>query len=210
VFSAAKLFFAYGLGNALTFPLAVGATSVLYFGAPDAGRRRARSYCAAKRPTIFCGVPTLFGSLLASPGPAGARRSTALRLCTSAGEPLPEEIGKRWTARTGVEIVDGIGSTEMLHIFVSNRPGAVKYGTTGKPVPGYAARIVGEFGGDRSRSGELGELRVSRGPTSPLLLLEQSREDAPHVCRRVDAHRRQVRVRRRTAITSTAAAATTC
>jgi benzoate-CoA ligase len=93
-----------------------------------------------------------------------ARDEVALRLCTSAGEPLPEEIGKNWTARFGVEIVDGIGSTEMLHIFVSNRPGAVKYGTTGVPVPGYRARIVGEDGRDVA-PGELGELEVS-GPTS--------------------------------------------
>ncbi|HTD35531.1 MAG TPA: benzoate-CoA ligase family protein, partial [Candidatus Elarobacter sp.] len=83
----------------------------------------------------------------------------ALRLCTSAGEPLPEEIGKNWTARFGVEIVDGIGSTEMLHIFVSNRPGSVKYGTTGLPVPGYRVRIVDEHGAEVPR-GELGELEV--------------------------------------------------
>ncbi|HEY0380875.1 MAG TPA: benzoate-CoA ligase family protein, partial [Candidatus Elarobacter sp.] len=108
--------------------------------------------------TIFCGVPTLFGSLLVSPG-VPARGETALRLCTSAGEPLPEEIGKNWTARLGVEIVDGIGSTEMLHIFVSNRPGAVKYGTTGLPVPGYRVRIVGDDGREVAR-GELGELEV--------------------------------------------------
>ncbi len=88
----------------------------------------------------------------------------ALRLCTSAGEPLPEEIGKNWTARFGVEIIDGIGSTEMLHIFVSNRPGAVKYGTTGLPVPGYRVRIVGEDGREVA-PGELGELEVC-GETS--------------------------------------------
>ena len=115
------------------------------------------------RTTIFCGVPTLFGALLVHPD-FPARDELALRLCTSAGEPLPEEIGKNWTARFGVEIIDGIGSTEMLHIFISNRPGAVRYGTTGLPVPGYRARIVGEDGRDVA-PGELGELEVS-GPTS--------------------------------------------
>jgi benzoate-CoA ligase len=115
------------------------------------------------RATIFCGVPTLFGALLVHPE-FPARDELALRVCTSAGEPLPEEIGKTWTARFGVEIIDGIGSTEMLHIFVSNRPGAVRYGTTGLPVPGYRARIVGEDGREVA-PGELGELEIS-GPTS--------------------------------------------
>ncbi len=161
VFSAAKLFFAYGLGNALSFPMSVGATAVLQSGraTPDVVSTILRERGA----TIFCGVPTLFGSLLVHPD-LPARGEIALRLCTSAGEPLPEEIGKNWTARFGVEIVDGIGSTEMLHIFVSNRPGAVKYGTTGLPVPGYRVRIVTEDGREVA-PGELGELEVS-GETS--------------------------------------------
>jgi benzoate-CoA ligase len=161
VFSAAKLFFAYGLGNALSFPMSVGATAVLHSAraTPDAVSAILRERGA----TIFCGVPTLFGALLVHPG-LPARDEVALRLCTSAGEPLPEEIGKNWTARFGVDIVDGIGSTEMLHIFVSNRPGAVKYGTTGLPVPGYRVRIVGEDGRDVA-PGELGELEVC-GETS--------------------------------------------
>jgi benzoate-CoA ligase len=116
-----------------------------------------------ERPSIFCGVPTLFGSLLVHPD-LPARAELALRICTSAGEPLPEEIGRSWTARFGVEIIDGIGSTEMLHIFISNRPGAVKYGTTGTPVPGYRARIVDE-NGHEVVPGELGELEVC-GPTA--------------------------------------------
>ncbi|TAM75747.1 benzoate-CoA ligase family protein [bacterium] len=161
VYSAAKLFFAYGLGNALTFPMSVGATSILFSGRPtpdavnDILRRR--------RPTIFYGVPTLFGNLLAHDG-LPTREELALRLCTSAGEALPEEVGRAWTARTGVEIIDGIGSTEMLHVFVSNRPGAVCYGTTGRPVPGYQVRLV-----DAERRpvgpGEIGELEV-RGPSA--------------------------------------------
>jgi benzoate-CoA ligase len=156
VYSAAKLFFAYGLGNALSFPMSVGATAVLYSGraTPDV----VSSILRERGATIFCGVPTLFGALLVHPD-LPSRDEIALRLCTSAGEPLPEEIGKNWTARFGVEIVDGIGSTEMLHIFVSNRPGAVKYGTTGLPVPGYRVRIVDEHGAEVPR-GELGELEV--------------------------------------------------
>jgi benzoate-CoA ligase len=161
VFSAAKLFFAYGLGNALTFPMSVGATAVLHAAraTPDAVSAILRTH----RATIFCGVPTLFGSLLVH-ADLPARDEVALRLCTSAGEPLPEELGKNWSARFGVDIIDGIGSTEMLHIFVSNRPGAVKYGTTGVPVPGYLARIVGEDGRE-VEPGELGELEVC-GPTA--------------------------------------------
>ncbi len=161
VFSAAKLFFAYGLGNALTFPLAVGATAVLMAerATPAAVFKRLKAH----RPTIFYGVPTLYGMMLAS-ADLPARADLALRTCTSAGEALPADIGKRWTERFGVEILDGIGSTEMLHIFISNRPGEVRYGSTGKPVPGYAIRLVDEHGYNVA-PGELGELEIS-GPTS--------------------------------------------
>jgi benzoate-CoA ligase len=163
VYSAAKLFFAYGLGNALSFPMSVGATAVLCAGRATPGG--VSTILREHRATIFCGVPTLFGALLVHPG-LPAREELAVRLCTSAGEPLPEEIGKKWTERFGVEIIDGIGSTEMLHIFVSNRPGAVKYGTTGLPVPGYTVRIVGEDGRE-VEPGDLGELEVS-GETSAI------------------------------------------
>jgi benzoate-CoA ligase len=161
VFSAAKLFFAYGLGNALTFPLAVGASAVLMAERPTPAAvfRRLKEY----KPTIFYGVPTLYGSMLASPD-LPARDEVALRVCTSAGEALPAEIGKRWTEHFGVEILDGIGSTEMLHIFMSNRPGEVRYGTTGKPVPGYHIRLVNEDG-NLTATGELGELQIN-GPSS--------------------------------------------
>jgi benzoate-CoA ligase len=164
VFSAAKLFFAYGLGNALTFPMSVGATTVLMAERPTPAAvfKRLREHKA----TIFYGVPTLFAGLLASPD-APAREALALRRCASAGEALPEELGKRWTQRYGVEILDGIGSTEMLHIFLSNRPGDVRYGTTGKPVPGYELRIVDDNGAEVNR-GEVGELQVS-GPTAAAL-----------------------------------------
>jgi benzoate-CoA ligase len=169
VFSAAKLFFAYGLGNALTFPLSVGATTVLMAErpTPDAVFKR----LVEKGPTIFYGVPTLYAALLASPA-FPDRSRLKLRVCTSAGEALPENLGRRWTERTGVEILDGIGSTEMLHIFISNRPGEVRYGTTGKPVPGYQVRLVDDQGSVIGRPGEMGELQIS-GPTSAIMYWNQ-------------------------------------
>jgi len=160
VFSAAKLFFAYGLGNALSFPLSVGATTVLLGDRPTPAAvcRILREY----RPTIFYGVPTLYSALLASPElPKAAELN--LRRCTSAGEALPAEVGRRWLEHTGVDILDGLGSTEMLHIFLSNRPGDVRYGSTGKPVPGYGVRLVDEDGKPVAK-GEVGELQVA-GPT---------------------------------------------
>ncbi len=161
VFSAAKLFFAYGLGNALTFPLSVGATTVLMAErpTPEAVFRILRKH----RPTIFYGVPTLIGAMLASPGLL-SREQAGLRVSVSAGEALPAELGRRWREHFGSDILDGIGSTEMLHIFMSNRPGAVRYGTTGKPVPGYEVRLVDEDG-NAVAPGELGELQI-KGPTS--------------------------------------------
>ena len=160
VFSAAKLFFAYGLGNALTFTLAVGATAVLMAERPTplAVFKRLKE----KKPTIFFGVPTLYAAMLANPELPG-RDALALRLCISAGEALPAQISKTWKERTGIEILDGIGSTEMLHIFLSNRPGDLRYGTTGKPVPGYEVRLVDEQG-EPVKPGEMGELQI-RGPT---------------------------------------------
>jgi benzoate-CoA ligase len=161
VFSAAKLFFAYGLGNALSFPLAVGATSVLLATRPTADA--VIDIFVGHRPTVFYGVPTLFSSLLSSPRFHGSA-PFALRLCTSAGEALPARIGETWRAITGVDIIDGIGSTEMLHIFLSNRPGAVTYGATGLPVPGYRVRLVDDTLTDVD-TGELGELLVA-GPSA--------------------------------------------
>ena len=141
IFSAAKLFFAYGLGNGLTFPMAVGATAVLMAERPTPAAVFTR--LQQHQPSIFCGVPTLYASMLANPE-LPARTALNLRRCISAGEALPEEIGKRWSRHFGLDILDGIGSTEMLHIFLSNRSGEVRYGTTGKPVPGYAVRLVDE------------------------------------------------------------------
>ena len=161
VFSAAKLFFAYGLGNALSFPLSVGACTVLMVErpSPEAVFKRLLEHA----PTIFYGVPTLYASLLASPAlPAAAR--LRLRRCTSAGEALPADIASRWQRHFGQDILDGIGSTEMLHIFLSNRCGNVRYGTTGKPVAGYLTRVVDDEGRPVT-NGEIGELQVN-GPTA--------------------------------------------
>lgn len=163
VFSAAKLFFAYGLGNALSYPMAVGATSILM-------RERATpaaviSRLLAERPDVFCGVPTLFASLLAHPA-LPTRDDLSVRICTSAGEALPADLGRRWTERFGVEILDGIGSTEMLHVFLTNQPGKVRYGTTGTPIPGFETRVVDDRGCPVD-VGEIGELQV-RGPTAAL------------------------------------------
>ena len=196
VYSAAKLFFAYGLGNGMTFPFYVGATTVVLAGrpTPDAVMALLREH----RPTIFYGVPTLYGAMLAQPriedGPAargqgdasaagggvaqgrdggassdarsagGGRgrdgRPLRLRLAVSAGEALPAEIGAGWEERFGAPVLDGLGSTEMLHIFLSNREGDVRYGTSGKAVPGYRLKVVAETG-EPAAPGEIGELWVS-------------------------------------------------
>ncbi len=162
VFSAAKLFFAYGLGNALTFPLAAGATVVLMAErpTPTAVMRRLKE----RQASIFCGVPTLFAAMLADESLDRSRGSDALRVSTSAGEALPRHVGERWRARFGTEILDGIGSTEMLHIFLSNRHGDVRYGTTGRLVPGYDVKLLDEDG-ELAADGEEGALWV-RGPSA--------------------------------------------
>jgi 4-hydroxybenzoate-CoA ligase len=161
MFSVAKLFFAYGLGNSMTFPMAVGAASLLLPDrpTPDAVLATMRK----SHPTIFAGVPTLFAALLAHPELGPGAGSDRLRLSISAGEPLPEHIGRRWRESVGSDILDGLGSTEMLHIFLSNRPEDIRYGTTGKPVPGYDVRIL-DAGGEVA-PGEPGEL-VVRGPSA--------------------------------------------
>ena len=162
VFSAAKLFFAYGLGNAMTFPMSVGATTVLYPGRPTP--ESVGEVLATHQPTIFCGVPTLYAAMLAAAGEGRISGVGRLRQCVSAGEALPQEIGERWKALTGVDIVDGVGSTEMLHIFLSNAPGNIEYGTSGLAVPGYEVRLVDENGNDVPDD-EVGELLV-KGETA--------------------------------------------
>ncbi len=160
VFSVSKLSFAYGLGNSLTFPLAVGATAILMSERPTPAAICAR--LRQHRPTVFCAVPTVFAGLLAH-ADLPRREELRLRICVSAGEALPEEIGKRWYMRFGAHVLDGIGSTEMLHIYLSNRADDIRYGTTGRPVPGYQIRIVDE-NGQPVPVGEIGEFHV-RGPT---------------------------------------------
>jgi benzoate-CoA ligase len=165
VFSAAKLFFAYGLGNGLTFPLSVGASVVLMAERPTPAATFRR--LVHHRPTVFYGAPTGYGGMLASPE-LPAREQVALRLCSSAGEALPRDIGERWTAHFGCEIIDGIGSTEMLHVFLSNRPGDVRYGTTGKPVPGYDLQLRNEDGSVIEGHNQIGDLYI-QGPSAALM-----------------------------------------
>ncbi len=162
VFSAAKLFFAYGLGNGMSFPMSVGATSILFNArpTPDAVSDILETY----QPTIYCGVPTLYAAMIHKWETEGTHPAAPLRTCISAGEALPSEIGRKWHEIWGVDIMDGVGSTEMLHIFLSNRPSDVEYGTSGVAVPGYDVRLVDELGGDCG-PGEIGELLV-RGASS--------------------------------------------
>ena len=162
MFSAAKAFHAYGLGNSMTFPMAVGAGAVLLPDrpTPDAVLDMLQRH----QPTMFGGVPTLYAALLASPRLTRHAGSARLRRCISAGEALPADIGRRWRDVVGVDILDGIGSTEMLHIFLSNREDDVHYGTSGTAVPGYEAHVLDEQG-TPVPDGQAGEL-VVRGPSA--------------------------------------------
>jgi benzoate-CoA ligase family protein len=162
VFSAAKLFFAYGLGNAGYFPMSVGAESVLSPHRPTA--EAVFEVITRHRPTLFFGVPTLYAAMLAMKETERRFDLGSLRLCVSAGEALPREIYARWRERFGVEIIDGIGTTETLHIFLSNRPGAVRPGSSGVPVPGWEAIIVDDDGRPVA-PGEIGNLRVKGDAT---------------------------------------------
>ncbi|MGH9064247.1 MAG: benzoate-CoA ligase family protein, partial [Acidimicrobiales bacterium] len=162
-YSVAKLFFAYGLGNSLTFPLAAGATSVLDPAKPTP--EGVAAVAAAERPTLFFAVPTFYAALLSSGIPDDTFSS--VRHGVSAGEPLPAELFHRFKERFGVEILDGLGSTELLHIFVSNRPGAVVPGTSGTPVPGYEVRLVDDDGAPVAGPGTPGHLLV-RGDSAAL------------------------------------------
>jgi benzoate-CoA ligase family protein len=160
-FSVAKLFFAYGLGNALYFPFSVGATTILWPGPPTP----VNVYAVIERyrPTLFYSVPTGYAMLLAHGRPGGDANAdfdlSSLRLAVSAGEALPAAIYERFKQRFGVDIVDGIGSTEALHMFISNRPGAIRPGSSGQLVAGYDARILDDAGAAVAR-GEIGNLWV--------------------------------------------------
>lgn len=157
IFSAAKMFFAYGMGNALTFPMSVGATTVLLSARPTPDS--VVKLLATEKPTVFCGVPTLYAALGAHLEGLEKLPDIKLRTCISAGEALPEMVGKQWEAMWGVDILDGVGSTEMLHIFLSNAPGDVVYGTSGTAVPGYDVRLVDEEN-NNVEIGGIGELLV--------------------------------------------------
>ena len=167
-FSAAKLFFAYGLGNGLSFPMSVGATTLLMGErpTPEATFKRWTGGVAGIKPSVFFGAPTGFAGMLAHPA-LPRRDEVAMRLVSSAGEALPAEIGERFKAHFGVDIVDGIGSTEMLHIFLSNLPGKVRYGTTGWPVPGYQVELRGDLG-EPVPDGEPGDLYIA-GPSAAMM-----------------------------------------
>lgn len=167
-FSAAKLFFAYGLGNGLTFPMAVGACAILMSErpTPEATFKRMVGEIGGTKPTIFFGAPTGFAGMLAHPL-LPKPHEVSLRMVSSAGEALPAELGEKFTQHFGVNIVDGIGSTEMLHIFLSNKPNEVRYGTTGWPVPGYEIELRGDDGLSVP-DGEPGDLYI-KGPSSALM-----------------------------------------
>jgi benzoate-CoA ligase family protein len=166
--STTKQFHAYGLGNLLSFPFWVGATAVHLFGrpAPDRALEAAERY----RPTLLFSVPTLYNAMLATPGAAG-RDLSSVRLCVSAAESLPADVWRRWKDAYGLTIIDGIGSTELLHIFCSNAPGEVRPGSSGRPVPGYDLKLLDEKL-DPTPPGETGNLYV-RGDSALALYWRQ-------------------------------------
>ncbi len=159
-FAAAKLFFAYGLGAGMAVSLSIGATTVLLPDrpTPESVLHMLKIY----NPTLFFGVPTLYAAMLADENCKPENASSRLRICISAGEALPTDVGLSWKKRMGIDIIDGIGSTEMLHVFLSNRPGDIRYGTSGREFDGYELRLVDDDGCDVGVD-EIGELLVSGG-----------------------------------------------
>ena len=166
--SAARLFFAYGLGNGMYFPLSAGCSAVLHphRPTPEIMFRSLEKF----RPTIFFGIPTLYGQMLeyqvrmdrekgVKADPNADHALSSVRICVSGGEALPPDIYKRWKDRYGVNILDGMGSTEMTHIFLSNSPEEIKLGSTGKPVPGYELKLV-DHEGNEVPQGDIGTLLV--------------------------------------------------
>src|ERR1700716_3392317 len=161
-FSVAKLFFAYGLGNALTFPFAVGATTILWPGPPTPANVFAQ--IERHKPTLFFSVPTNYGQLLAHKRDGADFDLSSVRQAVSAGGARPKALFERFKDRFGVEILDGIGRTEILHIFISNRAGRVRPGSAGELVPGYQARIVDDAGHDVDE-GTVGNLLIKGDST---------------------------------------------
>ena len=162
-FSAAKLFFAYGLGNALTFPMSVGATSILISSRPTPDL--VASVINNHNVTLFFGVPTLYAAILNSR--ANSVNFESLRLSISAGEALPAHLCDKWKSLTNTNVLDGIGSTEMLHIFISNRIDELTPGASGRPVSGYEARLISDTGDTILENNEIGELEI-KGPSSAI------------------------------------------
>ena len=170
-FAVAKLFFVYGIGANLIFPWFVGASCVLYAGTPRQAPAVLKTIERFK-PTVFVCVPTVYGSILSLPNFEERYDVSSIRLCMSAGEPLPERLWQAWKNATGVEILDTIGCTETYHTFMANRPGEMRPGSSGKPIPGYDVRLVNEKGED-VQQGLTGNLLV-RGETTSLFYLHQS------------------------------------
>lgn len=168
--ASARLFFTFGTGGALVFPWYVGASSVFFPGAPRIPSNVLEAIDRFK-PTIFFNAPTSYAAMLALPDLKEKYDLSSIRLCVSAGEALPAAIWHAWKERTGLDIVDGIGSTEVYHIFISNRPGDIRPGSSGKPVPGYQVKIVDEEG-QPVAAGQVGNLLV-KGDTSALFYLHQ-------------------------------------
>jgi benzoate-CoA ligase family protein len=164
VFSLSKMFFGFGLGNTLYFPARVGAASILVPERLEAGR--ALEIIARERPTVLCAVPTVYARMLSVPDVERRYDLSSLRLCVSSGEALPPAVFDAWTKRTGLELIDVVGSTEALHDFIANRPGRVRRGSCGELVPGFDARLVDEDGVDVA-TGTVGHLLIRGETTSP-------------------------------------------
>jgi 4-hydroxybenzoate-CoA ligase len=171
IFSAAPLFHAYGLGNACYLPFGVGASVILNSDVPRP--EKVLDLIERFRPTVFFDIPTNYGEMLdylekqdkqkgTRPDPQDAHEFSSVRVCISAGEALPPELYHRWKARFGLDILDGIGTSELLHIFICNRPGDVRPGSSGKPVPGYELKLIDE-GGQEVPKGRIGTLLVKGG-----------------------------------------------
>jgi benzoate-CoA ligase family protein len=163
-FSTSKLFHAYGIGNGLMFPFYVGATTIFFQDKPKA--KAILEEAQTKRPTLFFSVPTLYAAMLEEAGQRADYEMPSVRLAISAGEPLPAEIFRRWKERFGIEILDGIGSTEVLHIYLSARAGEVRPGSTGQAVPGYELSLL-DYAGQPARPGAIGDLLVAGPSTAP-------------------------------------------
>ncbi|MCA1592892.1 MAG: benzoate-CoA ligase family protein [Acidobacteria bacterium] len=164
LFSSSKLFFAYGLGNSLSFPLGSGATAILCKDRPTPPV--VAGVFERHRPTVFFGVPAVYRSLIEHRAQGGALDTSSVKLCVSAGERLPESIFREWKELTGLDILDGIGSTEMLQMFITNTRERIKPGSSGQPVPGYEAKLLDAQGRDIEGAGT-GSLLVKGGSASP-------------------------------------------